>query len=90
MTFDETRKKYEQAAVRHLKGYSDKYGVPSEHIINIVVSIMMTRDDVMQGGGFVQAVCSNNLRSALSKADTDCINWILPIAWSYEHAYIND
>lgn len=90
MDFDETRKEYEKAAVRHLKGYSNKYGVPSSHIIDIVVSIMMTRDEIMSGGSFVQAVCDNNLRLALGRADRETINWISPIAWAYEFAHVNE
>ena len=45
----------------------------SEHILDIMVSIMCTRDKVSYpGGGFAQAVVDNNLYLALSRADSDC------------------
>ena len=47
----------------------------SEHILDIMVSIMCTRDkSSYAGGGFVEAVVANNLYLALSRADTDCRN----------------
>ena len=44
-----------------------------EHIIRIATSIVLTRDDIMKGGGFVQAIVSNNLESAIAHADATCI-----------------
>jgi hypothetical protein len=45
----------------------------SEHILDVMVSIMCTRDkSSYAGGGFVQAVVDNNLYLALSRADMDC------------------
>ena len=47
----------------------------SEHIFDIMVSIMCTRDkSSYAGGGFVDAVVANNLYLAMSRADTDCRN----------------
>ena len=47
----------------------------SVHILDIMVSIMCTRDkSSYAGGGFVEAVVANNLYLALSRADTDCKN----------------
>jgi hypothetical protein len=47
----------------------------STHIIDIMVSIMCTRDkSSYAGGGFVEAVVANNLYLAMSRADTDCRN----------------
>ena len=47
----------------------------SDHILDIMVSIMCTRDkSSYAGGGFVEAVVANNLYLALSRADTDCKN----------------
>lgn len=69
--WQETRDKY-RAAVVH---FANRYGVEvSEHIIDVMVSVMMTRDNVQQGGSFVQAVVANNLKEAISRADTECGN----------------
>ena len=49
---------------------------------------MMTRDDVLQGGGFVQAICDNDLRGALARADTECSKYLRVIALAYPFAHI--
>lgn len=50
-------------------------GDVSNHILDIMVSIMCTRDkSSYAGGGFVEAVVANNLYLAMSRADTDCRN----------------
>ena len=58
------------------KNFADRYGYKdiSDHITDVMVSIMMTRDKVLDGGSFVQAICDNNLRETISRADNDCIN----------------
>ena len=40
------------------------------HVKSIGVSILQTRDDGMQGGGFVQAVVANDLSGAFNRADS--------------------
>lgn len=56
------------------KEFAKSYGVEaSEHIIEVMASAMMTRDNVMQGGSFVQAVVENNLAEAISRADAACL-----------------
>lgn len=53
----------------------------SEHILDIMVSIMCTRDkSSYAGGGFVEAVVANNLYLALNRADMDCRNNIYLLA----------
>jgi hypothetical protein len=45
----------------------------SNHILDIMVSIMCTRDkSSYAGGGFVEAVVANNLYLAMSRADSQC------------------
>lgn len=45
----------------------------SDHILDIMVSIMCTRDkSSYPGGGFVEAVVANNLYLAMSRADSQC------------------
>jgi hypothetical protein len=46
------------------------------HITNIAASVMMDRDNVIPGGGFVRAINENNLRDAVGRADRDCINYL--------------
>jgi hypothetical protein len=69
-TWDEIREKYRMAAVH----FANRYDVQvSEHIIDVMISAMMTKDSVLHGGSFVQAVVNNDLRNAISRADTECL-----------------
>ncbi len=64
------REQYRERAIQFVKEWNENV---SEHIIDIMVSIMVTRDkSSYAGGGFVQAIVDNNLYLALSRADTDC------------------
>jgi len=64
------REKYRERAIQFAKEWNENV---SEHIIDIMVSIMVTRDkSSYPGGGFVQAVVDNNLYLAMSRADMDC------------------
>jgi hypothetical protein len=45
----------------------------TNHIINIASSIMLTRDGVLNGGSFVQAIIDNDLEEAIGRADSTCI-----------------
>jgi hypothetical protein len=60
----------------------------SNHIIDIMVSIMCTRDkSSYSGGGFVEAVVANNLYLAMSRADTDCRNNIFLLTMCNANCY---
>ena len=64
------REKCRERAIQFAKEWNEDV---SEHIIDIMVSIMATRDkSSYAGGGFVQAVVANNLYLAMSRADVDC------------------
>lgn len=56
------------------KEYAAQWNITNDHVINVGSSILMTRDNVLQGGGFVQAVVNNDLREAIGRADDVCIN----------------
>ena len=68
--WEETRNKYRMAAVHFANRYNEQV---SEHIIDIMISTMMTKDSVLHGGSFVQAVINNDLKDAISRADTECL-----------------
>lgn len=55
------------------KEFAANWKVEDNHVINICASVMMTRDSVLQGGGFVQAIIDNNLYEAVNRADDTCI-----------------
>ena len=62
----------------------------SEHILDIMVSIMCTRDKTSYpGGGFVEAVVANDLYLALSRADNECRANIYLLAMCNANCFIN-
>lgn len=67
--WQETRDKYRAAVLHFLNRYDEEV---SEHIIDIMISTMMTRDGILQGGSFVQAIIDNNLKDTISRADQEC------------------
>jgi len=64
------REQYRERAIQFAKEWKENV---SEHILDIMVSIMATRDKTSySGGGFVEAIIANNLYLAMSRADSDC------------------
>ena len=51
---------------------------------------MMTRDKVLQGGSFVEAVVANNLFQAVSRADADVVKNLRIIALAYQFARLKE
>lgn len=68
------REMYDYVARDLAKRYA--YHDISEHIVDVMISVMMTRDGVWQGGGFVEAIINNNLDDACSRADDECIKYL--------------
>lgn len=62
----------------------------SNHIIDIMASVMMTRDNFLQGGGFVQAVIDNDLYLAISRGDKECQKNLKLIVATKHHCFLND
>lgn len=83
--YQELRDRYRLRAIEHAKAWRENV---SDHIIDIMISVMMTRDNVLQGGSFVQAVVANDLRGAVTRADSDCINHLKLICLAKSEAYI--
>jgi hypothetical protein len=82
---NKTYQEYRDAVVCFLNDYEETV---SEHIIQIMISVMMTRDNLIQGGSFVQAVVDNNLRKAVSRADAECMKHLRIIALCANDCYI--
>lgn len=61
------REKYRERAIQFAKEWETEV---TDHNLDIMVSIMATRDkSSYPGGGFVEAVVANNLYQAVSRAD---------------------
>jgi hypothetical protein len=77
--------KYYQAAEKFALSYQI---TPSYHIIDVIASVMMTRDNVQQGGSFVQSVVKNDLYGAISRADSECLANIKIIVLAKDFAHV--
>jgi hypothetical protein len=76
---------YYPAARNFLRRYNI---TASEHIVDIIVSVMRTRDNVgWQGGDFVQSIVSNNLTQSVLRADNDCINHLKTFVLAKQNCY---
>lgn len=76
---------YQEEATRFAEGY----GCTNEHIHHIIASVMMQRDGVGFGGGsFVTAVIENNLEGAVSRADSECLEYLPVIVASFRYAHL--
>lgn len=65
----------EAATAAFHKYYENAYKIPPghqdiDHVINIGRSVMMHRDGIIPGGGFVTRFCDNDLEGALCHADS--------------------
>lgn len=66
------REQYRERAIQFAKEWREDV---SEHIVDIMVSIMATRDKTLySGGSFVQSIIDNDLYNAIVRADMDCRN----------------
>ena len=84
--WQQIRDDYRQAVIH----FANRYGVEvSEHIIDVMISVMMTRDNVLQGGSFVQAVVANNLRESISRADAECSKQLRIITLCANFCYVD-
>ena len=80
------REQYRERAIEFVKEWGENV---SDHIIDIMVSIMATRDKTSYaGGGFVEAVVSNNLYLAMNRADSDCRNNIFLLTMCNANCYL--
>lgn len=79
--------KYKKSAAE----FALQYDVYSPHIISIISSVMMTRDNVgYKGGGFVQSIVANDLYRAISSADSECYRNLKVIVAANQFAYVHD
>ena len=81
---DKDYQEYRKKVVEFLKEYKENV---SEHIIDIIVSVCMTRDKVRIGGSFVQAIVNNHLYETILRADADCQKNLRIIAIARQNCY---
>lgn len=83
------REKCRLRAIEFANEWKSEFPNVSNHNIEMIVSIMCTRDkSSYPGGGFVEAICENNLYQAVTRADSDNIKVIKLLALSYRNCYL--
>ena len=81
------REQYREKALQFAKDWD--YLTVSDHILDIMVSIMATRDKTSYaGGGFVEAIVSNNLYLAVSRADYECSQHLKLLTMCCNNCYL--
>ena len=62
----------------------------SDHIIDIIVSVMRTRDGIgPMGGSFVQSIVNNDLYDAVTRGDKDCLKNLKIITLAKRNCFVN-
>lgn len=80
------REQYRKRAIEFAKEWEVEV---SEHNLDIMVSIMATRDKTSYaGGGFVEAVVANDLVGAVTRADSDNLRIIKLLALTNYQCYL--
>jgi len=83
------REQCRQRAIQFANEWKSEFPNVSDHNIEMMVSIMVTRDkSSYAGGGFVEAVCANDLVGAVTRADSDNIRVIKLLALTYKQCYL--
>lgn len=77
---------YQNKATEFAKSYGED---PTDHIIQVMASAMMTRDKIQQGGSFVEAVVNNDLANAISRADTEVLKNLRIIVLAFRFAHLS-
>jgi len=73
-----------------VKKFAGEYNeTPSIHIIDVMASVMMTRDKFMMGGSFVQSVINNDLYQTINRADNECLKYLKLIVATKHNCYLN-
>jgi hypothetical protein len=61
----------------------------SDHQINTMISVMLHRDGIMNGGSFVEAVANNDLYGAISRADMENFQNLKLVTLCYKNNHIH-
>jgi hypothetical protein len=61
----------------------------SNHVVDVMVSLLMTRDEVWVGGDFVQSVISNNLGNAVRRADDEIVKYLKHMVIARDNFYLD-
>lgn len=84
--FIKTTEEYKNRVIEYIQ--NNEYTGVSTHMINLLVSVMMTRDKVLKGGGFVSAVVNNDLKGAIRCGDSESIEHLKLLVNVCDNCYV--
>ena len=70
---------------REWMGLKDLSESEFTHVCEIARSILLSRDGILKGGSFVQAIINNDLRGAVNYADATCAKAIKSFVVLYQN-----
>jgi len=83
------REKCRVRAIEFAKEWKTEFPDVTEHNIDMMVSIMCTRDkSSYPGGGFVSAVCANDLYSAITRADSSNLRVLKLLVLCHRNCFV--
>jgi hypothetical protein len=83
------REKCRVRAIEFANEWKSEFPEVTSHNIDIMVSIMCTRDkSSYAGGGFVEAVCSNDLYSAITRADSSNLKVLKLLVLCHRNCFV--
>jgi len=59
------------------------------HTIQLGASVLMNRDGIRPGGHFAEAICNNNLRDAVNRADSTAIKGLKFFVYCYNNIHLS-
>ena len=90
---------FDKSLNRMIVGKSDLTQNEIDHILDIAVSVMKTRDKIQSGGSFAHSIVDNKLNETYERADETCAKaigffvycnkWIRPVLESVLEEYRN-
>lgn len=70
MNYQELRETYKKSVLEFADGWKVEL---TEHQVDTMISAMLQRDGITNGGSFVNAIVNNDLYGAISRADDENI-----------------
>jgi hypothetical protein len=62
----------------------------SSHVKDVMISMLMTRDEVWYGGDFTQAVLADKLGEAVRRADDEMVKHLKHMVIARDNFHLND
>ena len=85
MDYLEVRQIYKDSVLDFAKGWGVEL---TDHQIDTMVSVMIQRDGIHNGGSFVDAVVNNDLYNAISRADSENLANLKLITLCYRNNHL--